>query len=174
MTGKHSVIAGQSAAGYSLSMKLFSVAVFLSLLLVAGVTPSRRFPQKENPDREPSKILIRLLNGKNGRPINHEGLAIVLGENPQKDFRTDSKGELIVDLSNSHSRDIRAWMFTYYVDCRSNGDIKIAGELRYSLDEIASKGIVAENDCSKIHTIPTPGVLVLYMRPMTFKERWWL
>jgi hypothetical protein len=170
VTGKHSVIASQSAAGYSLSMKLFSVPVFLSLLLIAGVTSQRTIP----PEREPSKILIRLLNGKNGRPINHEGLAIVLGENPQKDFRTDSQGELIVDLSNSHPRDLRAWMFSYYVDCRSNGDTKIAGELRYSLDEIASKGIVAENDCGKTHIIPTPGVLVLYMRPMTFKERWWL
>jgi hypothetical protein len=152
-------------------MKLLSAAAFLSLLLTATQIDQQVVIPSE---KAHAIIVIRLLNGNNGKPIKHEGLAIVLGDNPQEDFRADSRGELILDLSKSHPRDLRAWMFSYYMDCRSKGDMNVAGAVRYSLDEITSKGIVAENDCGKIHASPTPGVLVLYMRPMTFKERRWL
>jgi len=113
-----------------------------------------------------------LLNGKNGKPIKDERPNIWLG-NAKDDILqwTDSKGEILLEIDQAQPREIRV-RGNFYVNCRQRGNQLTAINVRYSLDEIVSKGVVTENDCGKSHVDPIPGKLVLYLRPMTFKEKW--
>lgn len=57
-------------------------------------------------------------------------------------------------------------------DCRSKEDTSILGRtLKYPLDDIVSKGVVGNNLCGKVTVAPVPGVLILFVRPRTFKEK---
>ncbi len=64
------------------------------------------------------------------------------------------------------------------VDCRFGGNQWVRAhngmQVSYSLKEIISQGIVSVNQCGEARVDPTPGVLVLYVRPLTFAEKWQL
>jgi hypothetical protein len=147
-------------------MKLTHIfAVMLSLLVVC---PARQTGAGA------SKIVLRLLDGKNGKAIKNEYPNISLGHaGPNWAARTDFKGEIIVDISNVQLFEIRVRP-NYYFDCRFKRDQMGSGGLQvsYPLDEIISKGIVGENLCGKTRALPTPGVLVVCVRPRTFMEKW--
>jgi len=117
------------------------------------------------------KIILRMLNGKSGKPIwRHDLTNVWLGDEKSYSLhRTDSKGEIVIDFSNVEPFEIRILPSTY-ADCRFRGDQTSARLVRYSLDEIVSKGVVGENLCGKARASPTPGVLVVYVRPRTFIE----
>jgi hypothetical protein len=119
---------------------------------------------------EKIKIIVRLLNGKNGKPIKHEFPNIWLGDAKFPTSPQAEKGDVNLEIGAIQPREIRV-MPNYYVDCRFGRDTLDGNLLKYSLDEIASKGVVAENRCGQVHTTPIPGVLVLYVRPMTLKEK---
>jgi len=80
-------------------------------------------------------------------------------------------GEITLEIGDVRPRDIR-FRGNYYVDCRGKTQREIRQNIKYSIDKILSTGIVSENDCGKNRVSPTPGVLVLYLRPMTFIEKW--
>jgi hypothetical protein len=44
-------------------------------------------------------------------------------------------------------------------------------QVKYSLEEIITTGVVSENLCGKHRIDPVPGVLVLYVRARTFMEK---
>ena len=44
--------------------------------------------------------------------------------------------------------------------------------VKYSLEEIRRQGVAGDNLCGKLQVALTPGVLVLYVRPRTFLEKW--
>jgi len=119
-----------------------------------------------------NKIVVRVINGKNGKPINHDSPNIWLG-NTQHPMNppTDSNGEIIVDIQGAEPREIRVSP-NWYADCRFLGDHLDGVKMRYALDEINAKGVVAENLCGKNLANPVPGVLILYVRPRTLKEKW--
>ena len=54
------------------------------------------------------------------------------------------------------------------VDCRPNHK-NYTEDKTYRVQEILSKGMVAENACGKAKNQPTPGVLIFYVRP----PHWW-
>ena len=85
--------------------------------------------------------------------------------------RTDGKGEIVIDVRNVQPFEIRVLPSTY-ADCRFKGDQMSGRLVRYSLAEIISTGVVGENLCGKTRVSPTPGVLVVYVRPRSFIEAW--
>jgi hypothetical protein len=122
-----------------------------------------------------SKIVIRLLNGKNGHPISDASVNVWLGNDISAWQKVpDAKDEIVVDLAGVEPRTIRVAP-NMRMDCRSsNGHSPPGDKIPYSLDEILSKGIVGGNVCGKATASPTPGVLTLFFRPMRFYERWLL
>jgi hypothetical protein len=148
-------------------MKFAGTAAFMIVLLM----PRSAAQRQNTPRTTPNKIILRLLNGKNGKPIRFELPNIWVGSarapvNP----RTDAKGEIQTDVSGAEPRTVGV-MGNWYVDCRAEG---VPLGTKYSIDTILSKGIVTENNCGKAWVEPTPGVLVIYLRPMTFWEKLWL
>jgi hypothetical protein len=141
----------------------------ITQVLVAVRSPAQ---QPTAQDAGSSKIVVRLLNGKNGKPLRNEYPNIWLGNASGINPKTDANGEITVDISRVQPRTVRV-LGNYYVDCRPRGSNKLAAmNVSYSLDEIIAKGIETENDCGKSQVDPIPGVLVLYLRPMTFIEKW--
>jgi hypothetical protein len=115
-------------------------------------------------------IVVRVLNGATGKPITHEIAGTRLGNDTQKNYRTDHNGEVVLTIGASQAKDVEVWLTNFYIDCETYGneDGQIA---RFSLDEIISKGLVAENRCGGIRLNPLPGLLIVYKRKMTRKER---
>jgi hypothetical protein len=111
------------------------------------------------------------LNGKNGKPISDKQVTIQLGTSGSFFLDADSKGEIVLDISNGETRELRVRPDIYF-DCRFKHDQMGSGGLNveYSLDEIVSKGAVGDNFCGKARVSPTPGVLTLYLRPRTLIE----
>jgi hypothetical protein len=50
--------------------------------------------------------------------------------------------------------------------------VSCSGGGRYSIEEIIAHGIVSQNDCGKARRQPKPGILVIYVVPMSIKELW--
>jgi hypothetical protein len=57
-------------------------------------------------------------------------------------------------------------------DCRWKSDFGPAYIIEYSLDEILSTGVVGENLCGKAKSPRQPGVLIIFVRPRTFMQKW--
>ena len=142
-------------------MKPLQIA--LSLLLLTILCPAQNTPS----------IVIRFLDGKNGEPMRDKQVTIGLGKPGTITRDADSKGEIVLDIPNVEPRELRVRPDLYF-DCRFKHDQMGPGglELKYSLDEIISKGVVGDNLCGKVRVLPTPGVLTLYLRPRTFIESW--
>jgi|SRR5580658_1507591 hypothetical protein len=116
-----------------------------------------------------SKIVIRLLNGETGKPIPDKSFNVWLGDGGMLLLNTDRKGEISLDVSNVQPREVRINPSTRF-DCRSRHDFSAGYRIKYSLDEVASRGVVSENLCGNPSAPPEPGVLILFVRPRTFIE----
>ena len=117
------------------------------------------------------KLTIRFANGKNGKPIPNDDPNIWFGNaksplNP----RTNSLGEVTIETNAATPREIRV-LPDRYADCRFKKDALAGMDVKYSVDEALSQGIVSDNQCGKIHDRPSPGLLVIYVRPFSFMEK---
>jgi len=120
--------------------------------------------------QQPTKIVIRFVNGRDGKSIKDKKVNIWLGDQKLFWLDTDSKGQITLDVSSTQPREL-AVMPNFLFDCRAERDSIIGKSVKYPLDEILSKGIVGNNLCGTISMSPTPGVLVLFARPRTTKEK---
>jgi hypothetical protein len=146
---------------------VFCVLACLFLLSTTSV-----HPQSKNNDPNTTKVVLRILNGKTGWPIWAELPNVWLGgANSPIDPppRTDLRGEIKLEVPVVDLCELR-FLPNWYADCRSFGDQIVGGKLKYSVVEILANGIVAENVCGKKRAKPTPGVLILYVRPRTWQE----
>jgi hypothetical protein len=97
---------------------------------------------------------------------------IWVGDSDRENPKTDKRGEVVLSVDIKRDRYIKASP-NYYADCRIKGDQNNGlDETMYSLEDICVHGIVSNNYCGKSHVAPTPGVLVIYVRPRTFLEKW--
>jgi hypothetical protein len=136
-------------------------------LLVATVAAPPPPDQRDSPVI--NEIVVRVLSGQNGKPIKHQPLGSRLGSDLQKN-RTDDNGEVVISIGGSQAREIEVWLINFYIDCATYGN-EDGQNPRFSLDEIASRGITGENRCGRNQASPAPGVLIVYARKMTRKER---
>ena len=116
-------------------------------------------------------IRIRVLNGRNEKPVRRANLIVT--EMPAQPYytpleqTTDATGRsslLVQGNIELHTLVLR------HPTCRrvSKADRKkqLVG---YSTQQILTQGIVSENGCSKRTLKPTPGELILFVRP----QHWW-
>lgn len=122
------------------------------------------------PPQRPDQVVVRFTNGTNGKPIKDKEVNIWLGSEQFFWRNTDSKGQIALDVGSVQPREL-AVMPDLVFDCRSKQDSRIGRGLKYSLDEILSRGIVGDNLCGTIKASPTPGILILFVRPRTSKEK---
>jgi hypothetical protein len=117
-----------------------------------------------------NKIVLRLLDGRNGKSLTDNQISIWIGDAKPLLSTAYSKGEVTLDIAGAQPPEIRV-LSKHYFDCRFKKDVRSGGEVKYSLNEITSKGITGENQCGKFTASPTPGVLILFLRPRSFSEK---
>lgn len=118
-----------------------------------------------------ASLRIRVLNGHNEKPVKLANLIVT--ETPLSPYnipleqRTDATGQsslLVQSGIEIHTVVLR------YPTCRrvAKADRK-QPPLGYSTQQILLGGVVSENGCSKRSLPPTPGELILFVRP----QHWW-
>jgi hypothetical protein len=145
---------------------------FVLLSLIAAAFMAGPHPV-QNASAEPTTrtIKLRLLNGKNGKPIKDDNPTIWIGDVTDRIERyTDSHGEVVFTVTDIRFQPLRV-LPDWYADCRFKGDSDAGMQVKYSLEEIITTGVVSENLCGKRRIDPVPGVLVLYVRARTFMEK---
>jgi hypothetical protein len=119
-----------------------------------------------------TRITLRYLNGKNGKLMRDEHTNVWTPDSKPFSRLPGSNGrDLILDFTQPRPPEVGV-MPNYLFDCRFKRDEMGGRNVKYSLDEIVTHGIVGVNFCGKITVPPTPGVLILFVRPRTFRERW--
>ena len=142
------------------------------LYFVAASTTGRLCSAQTVKDGDTRAVKVRLLNGKTGKPVKNDPLNIWFGSETHPIYpATNSDGEAVVKINAAQYQEIRV-MASVHADCRFKGDSRLGMQMKYSLDEIVTKGVATENLCGKPRTAPSPNVLVLYVRPRTFMEKW--
>ena len=125
-------------------------------------------------EQQATKIVVRFIDGTNGKPISDKAVNIWLGSERVFWRDTDSKGQITLDIGRRPQvvqPPNLAVAPDLVFDCRSTRD-DVSGEtLKYSLNEIGSKGVVGDNLCGTVTAPPTPNALILFMRPRTSKEK---
>ena len=120
-----------------------------------------------------SSVGLRILNGHNGKPVKRADL--IVRQTPARpyettlDRRTDAAGR--ASLLIQRDAEIHA-IVLHYPTCRT---VKKADRKKlstgYAVGQILTQGMVSENDCSKRTLPPTPGELILFVRPLHWWER---
>lgn len=146
----------------------------LVCVIATAVAAGPRYLQNAGTEATTKTIKVRLLNGKNGKPIKDDNPSIWIGDatSPINPW-TDSHGEIVVSVTDTRLQELRVSP-DWYVDCRFKTDSEDGMRVKYSLEEIINTGVVSENLCGKRRIAPIPGLLVLYVRPRTFMERLFL
>jgi hypothetical protein len=151
--------------------KIKPLWVFVCIaILLADYPAGLLFARQKKAD--PNTIILKLVDGRTGFPIWRENPNIWLGDasiggNPW----TNWKGEIVAEVRNATPRTIR-FLPNWYADCRYKGDVTTGAAVEYSIEEIQEVGVVGKNVCGKRHASPVPGVLLLYVRGRTLREKW--
>ena len=140
----------------------------------------------------PSKaqtLSVRLLNGRNGKPIANTYVNVWVGDQ-RKDaipVSIDSNGNGALSLTNRET-DVHVeagsshpLISLYAPEVRLQVGFVLCQTVRqkyswlqitpYSTDHWTRTGIVTANTCGNAVAKPQPGVLTIFVRPLTFWER---
>jgi hypothetical protein len=130
------------------------------------------YAQSAKPEPQQKKVVLRIRNGKTGWPIWAELPNVWIGgaksplDPPPK---TDWRGEIKLEAPADGPHEIRLTP-NWYIDCRIPSEVTAGRNLKYSIDQILKDGVVSENLCGEPRAKPVPGVIILYVRPRTWKE----
>jgi hypothetical protein len=117
-----------------------------------------------------AEIHIRIINGKNGRPIKNETLRVWATRNHVDAdlWPTDANGAilLIVDSAAQIALDENL-----NASCRTLPANQQSFQFLYSVAEILNKGIATDNTCGTVRVTAKPGELILFERPFTLMEK---
>jgi hypothetical protein len=117
-----------------------------------------------------AEIHIRIVNGKNGRPIKNETLRVwTTRDHIDADlWPTDANGAVLLKVDGNAQIAVDA---NLYATCRTLPQNQQPSQLLYSVAEVLGKGISTENTCGNIHVAAKPGELILFERPFTLLEK---
>jgi hypothetical protein len=110
-------------------------------------------------------IRVRVLNGRNGKPVVHEKVSVFIkGDRDAADHTTDSNGTFTLDLDPlTEPLPSTGWWIT----CRTP---QPAAPHLFSVQTIHDDGIVDENTCGKVRSEPIRGTLTIFARRATLFE----
>jgi hypothetical protein len=129
-----------------------------TLALLAAILVGPCFAQDTADNAKVPTIRIRILNGKNGKPIKDEIPNVrFAGDKDRNNAHTDLNGEVLVKVRSPEI----VVLPNLYADCRFKGDRTTGRNVTYSVEKIIKIGIVNINVCGKYLASSTPGVLVL-------------
>ena len=116
-------------------------------------------------------IRIRVLDGRNGKPIADEVLQIFINDqNGASQLGTGKDGAATLEVPTCASLRIQS---NHYMDCRLHK--KGAPRPIYSVDEIISLGIAAGNICQRrLDFKASRGEFLFFIRPYRWWEKIWL
>lgn len=113
-------------------------------------------------------IVIRVVNGKNRKPLARYRVYIVLGDPRDQhslDLMSDREGEVQFDAGAEATFQVRP---VGIVTC---GEQRIGAPNRdYPVAEVLAHGIVTRNNCGEFNPEPLRGQLVYFARPATWLE----
>jgi hypothetical protein len=116
-------------------------------------------------------IAIRLVNGKNGKPIKDENLNIFRDQRHfAENIRADSNGVIKLTIDRNA---LVSFASNIQITCHRTTEAETSRhELQqYIISDIVEHGISDTNTCSKkIRIEAKPGEFVFYERPRTFWE----
>lgn len=151
------------------------------------------------PKARAQEIHVKVLDGRNGKPVTRECLNIWVGTlaGPHLVAATDGDGVAVLRVSDDDlvaGAGCRGWPTQaawptgsegllvsgdYYVACQEYAKVvpdaakpKFIGKIPplYPLKEILESGISASNTCGKFRAKPKPGELIFFVRPRGFWE----
>lgn len=118
-----------------------------------------------------ASITIRVLNGKTGKPVWRESPNIWIDKEPSINPYTNLHGKAKIKVSHRDAQLRITPNFGH--ECRWKDGLNTNPMLSYSIAEILHTGVVSQNLCGAVAVAPTPGVLVFYELPSTWRERWY-
>ena len=104
---------------------------------------------------------IHILDGRNGKPLRARQLLVRLDH-------VDTTASGIVDLQVDPNESLQ--IVDLYSLYRCEVSNQSSPYLTYSMGKVLEMGFVSPNHCGNQQRKPTPGVLVIYMRPRHFWE----
>ena len=114
------------------------------------------------------QVVVKILNGKNRKPLAHYRVYIVLGDPKDQhtlDLNTGNEGMIQFDADNAKTFQVRP------IGTVSCGEKPIGAPDRdYSTEQVLKNGIVTRNDCGKAILEPVRGQLLYIVRPATWLE----
>ena len=158
----------------------------VSLLLLLGVASGA----------DAQSVSIKLMNGKNGRPVANtcvnvwvgterkEAMAIPTDKEGVARLRlTDKDGEVNIQRQwkNCGNFGVLNPVVRYsdtiginasYAMCQTGGsNYSWLAVLRYPMAKVLHDGIVSSNTCGKANATAEPGEIILFVRPLTWWEK---
>lgn len=116
-------------------------------------------------------ITIMVLNGKTGKPVWRESPNIWIDKEPHINPYTNLRGKAKIKVSSGATQ---LWITPDFGhECRWKDGDGTKMTVSYSIAEILRTGVVSQNFCGARATTPTPGVLVFYELPSTWRELWY-
>ncbi|MGH9433907.1 MAG: hypothetical protein ACRD3T_20455 [Terriglobia bacterium] len=124
-------------------------------------------------------VRIKVLNGRNGRPVTNERVNVWVGDKPaalgfggkagaQFFLPTGKDGVAVLHLGPVRP-DLIEVLPDFYLACQRPRPV--GSVPRYSIKEIITQGVATANTCGKIEVSPKPGELIFFVRPRTLWER---
>ncbi len=140
----------------SRAIRLVRRTLFVIIILTMGATSSRAALGQS--------IVVRLVNGRNGKPIAKVRVYIGFDDLKGKplDLKTDTNGEIRFDAHGARTFQVHA------VGVVACGEQPIGAPYpNFSIDEILKGGMLTENDCGHLNEEPLRGKLQYFVRPAT-------
>jgi hypothetical protein len=131
----------------------------VALMLFAGLEPHAK--------AQLVSIQIRVLNGKNGKPIKDEKLNVwrTADQRDSEIMPTDTNGVIPLEVDKNSS--IRVGGNIYFTCHPYKAGDK---ERLYSVEKILNEGIVDLNTCGNANVLAKPREFVIYERPRSLWE----
>ena len=146
---------------------LHSVKRFLAITVLFCYYPLALAAQEATP----VSITVKVLNGKTGKPVWRESPNIWIDKEPHINPYTNLEGKAKIKVSSSATQLRITPDFGH--ECRWKESPSAKMTVSYSIAEILRTGVVSQNFCGAATIAPTPGVLVFYELPSTWRELWY-
>lgn len=180
----------------ALPFAVAQIIAFLLFTIASHAQPTDSQP-RATPEPQAETIKIRLVNGRDGRPMvgTSSYVNVWVGTERKAAFvvPTDRKGVARIQLTqntgdvnipnstNSGSNVVDHPIVKYdesfqinvpYVLCVSEGsNYSWLRLVNFSTKEILQHGYASPNICGKGTASPTPGQVILFVRPLTWREK---
>ena len=113
------------------------------------------------------KIMVEVVDGRNGKPLPHQHLLVFTGESGESvqnhtghtDILTDDHGIGTLQVEPDEDRAIQVWV-DGLVLCQTDPN-----RGSFNTEDILLKGLAAPNTCGTFQRQPLPGHFVVFVRP---------